>query len=421
MDHFTYRNGVLHAGEIALPEMAERVGTPLYCYSAETLRRHFQVFSNALPDPKLVCYAVKANSNLAVLRVLANEGSGADVVSEGEIRLALAAGIPPQKIVFSGVGKRQAEMRYALEQGIFQFNVESLSELCALSETAAHMGSQAAIAVRVNPDVDPKTHAKISTGQRASKFGIPLADAMEVYRQAASLPGIRVQGVSVHIGSQLTDLEPFRQAYRKLREFVGDLRREGFAIHTIDLGGGLGIPYRRDGIAPPLPALYGELVRETMSDMDATLLFEPGRLIAGNAGILLTRVIYVKESAGQTYVILDAAMNDLIRPSLYDAHHDIIPVTQYPGRGMMTADIVGPVCESGDTFAVGRELPHTLPGELLAFRSAGAYGAVMASSYNARPLTPEVLVDGSQWEIVRARPNYGEMLAQQRIPDWLET
>lgn len=420
MDHFTYKNGVLHAEDIDLTQLAGEVGTPFYCYSAATFARHYRVFDDALAGLEhKICFAVKANSNIGVLATLAHLGAGADVVSEGEIRLALAAGIAPGDIVFSGVGKQPAEMRFALEQGIFQFNVESYPELEALSREAAALGKTAGIAVRVNPDVNPGTHAKISTGQKESKFGIPMEQALDVYRRAAELPGIRVQGVSVHIGSQLVTLEPFRHAFMRVRSLVEALRSAGHTITTVDLGGGLGIPYDQQQGAPPLPVAYGQMVREVMSGIDATLIFEPGRLIAGNAGILVTRVIYVKEALGQIYVIVDAAMNDLLRPSLYDAYHEIVPVVQEAGQGRIVADIVGPVCETGDSFATAREIANVKPGDLIAFRSAGAYGAVMASTYNARLLAPEVLVNGAQKTLVRSRPRYEEMIAAQRIPEWL--
>jgi len=420
MDHFTYKNGVLHAEDIDLTQLAGEVGTPFYCYSAATFARHYRVFDDALAGLEhKICFAVKANSNIGVLATLAHLGAGADVVSEGEIRLALAAGIAPGDIVFSGVGKQPAEMRFALEQGIFQFNVESYPELEALSREAAALGKTAGIAVRVNPDVNPGTHAKISTGQKESKFGIPMEQALDVYRRAAELPGIRVQGVSVHIGSQLVTLEPFRHAFMRVRSLVEALRSAGHTVTTVDLGGGLGIPYDQQQGAPPLPVAYGQMVREVMSGIDATLIFEPGRLIAGNAGILVTRVIYVKEALGQIYVIVDAAMNDLLRPSLYDAYHEIVPVVQEAGQGRIVADIVGPVCETGDSFATAREIANVKPGDLLAFRSAGAYGAVMASTYNARLLAPEVLVNGAQKTLVRSRPRYEEMIAAQRIPEWL--
>lgn len=420
MDHFDHKDGVLHAEEVSLTELVGKVGTPFYCYSATTFERHLRVFCEGLKGLEYrVCFAVKACSNIGVLATLGAAGAGADVVSEGEIRLALAAGIAPQHIVFSGVGKQPSEMAFALTQGIFQFNVESYPELEALSQVAAQMGKTACIAVRVNPDVNPQTHAKISTGQKESKFGIPMEQALEVYGRARELPGIEVQGVSVHIGSQLTSLDPFRNAFQRVRTLVEALRAAGHRITTVDLGGGLGIPYLQDGAHPPLPLAYGEVVKDTMTGIDATLIFEPGRLLAGNAGILVSRVIYVKETLGTTYVIVDAAMNDLLRPSLYDAYHEIVPVVTYAGQGTMKADIVGPVCETGDTFATGREIAAVKAGDLVAFRTAGAYGAVMGSTYNARLLTPEVMVKGDQHHIIRPRPSYDEMIAAQSIPTWL--
>lgn len=421
MDHFAYRNGTLFAEDIDLATLAEEVGTPFYCYSTATLRRHFEVFAAPFAglDHK-VCYAVKANSNLAVLRVLANCGAGADVVSEGEIRRALAAGIAPGDIVFSGVGKTKDEMRFALEQDIFQFNIESEPELLALNEVASDMGVRAPIAIRVNPDVDAKTNAKISTGKKENKFGIDIAKAPELYAKAAVLTGIRVQGVSVHIGSQLTSVEPFREAFRKVRELVEGLRKSGLRITTIDVGGGLGVPYERKSAAPPLPAEYGAVVKDILGDMGCTLVFEPGRLLVGNAGILVTKVIYMKPTDTRTFAIVDVAMNDLLRPSLYGAHHDIIPVAE-PAENVQEApiDIVGPVCETGDTFAEQRPLPLPKAGDLLAFRTAGAYGAVMSSTYNSRHLTPEVLVDGGRYAVVRPRRTYDELLGLDAMPDWL--
>ncbi len=420
MDYFQYKDAVLHAEDIDITSLAGVVQTPFYCYSTATFARHYQVFNDGLEGlERLVCFAVKANSNIGVLATLAAQGCGADVVSEGEVRLALAAGIAPEKIVFSGVGKQEREMAFALSKGIFQFNVESLPELETLSRVAVSLNKEAAIAFRVNPDVNPETHAKISTGQKESKFGIPMEQAMGAYARAAELPGIKAQGVSVHIGSQLTSLEPFRNAFKRVRSLVEELRAAGHAITTIDLGGGLGIPYEQKASAPPLPQAYGDIVRDVMQGMDATFIFEPGRLIAGNAGLLVTKVIYVKESPETTYVIVDAAMNDLLRPSLYDAYHEIVPVEQAEHAEPVTVDIVGPVCETGDTFASARELPPVKAGDLLAFRSAGAYGAVMSSTYNARLMTPEVLVRGSDYAIIRPRPDYDEMLGTQRMPAWL--
>ncbi len=416
MDYFTYKHGSLHAEDISIHTLAEQVGTPFYCYSAATLRRHAQVFRAALaPLNPLVCFAVKANSNLAVLKLLGNEGLGADVVSEGEARRAIAAGIAPEKIVFSGVGKTAHEMRYALEAGIFQFNVESDRELLTLNDVAQSLGLKAAIALRVNPDVDAATHAKISTGKKENKFGVDIEAAPALYRLAATLPGILVQGVSVHIGSQLTSLEPFRAAYLRVRELVQQLRSEGIPIRTIDLGGGLGVPYETE--APPLPDMYGAMVCELFGDFPGEYIFEPGRLIAGNAGLLVARVLYLKQAA-KTYAILDAGMNDLMRPALYDAVHHLIPVTQHHGS-TGPLDIVGPVCESSDLFAKDVTLGEIQEGSLVAFRTAGAYGASMANTYNSRLLVPEVLVDGARFAVVRPRPSYDDMLRQDSLPDWL--
>ena len=417
MDHFAYKNGVLHAEDVAIPTLAEQVGTPFYVYSTATLQRHFTVFSEGLAAVNpLVCFAVKCNSNKAVLATLAAVGSGADVVSEGEIRLALAAGIAADKIVFSGVGKTKAEMAYALDAGILQFNVESAPELQALSEVASSKGVEAAIAIRVNPDVDPQTHAKISTGKKESKFGVNMPQVLPLYAKAAALPGIKVQGVSMHIGSQLTSLEPFKAAYRRARALVEELRAEGHAITTLDIGGGLGIPYG-DSEAPPIPQEYGQMVQEILGDLDCQLIFEPGRLIAGNAGVLVSEVMYVKQGEERKHVIVDAAMNDLLRPAMYEAHHGIVSVQETTKT--MTADIVGPVCETGDIFAAGREMAEVSAGDLIAFRSAGAYGAVMAGTYNSRLLIPEVLVHGDQFAVIRPRPTYDDLLARDVVPVWL--
>ena len=421
MDHFAYRDGALHAEDVALADIAAAVGTPFYVYSSATLTRHLRVMDEALAGlPHLVCYAVKACGNLAVLRLLARAGAGFDVVSEGELRRALAAGAEGARIVFAGVGKTRAEMAFALEAGVGQFNVESEPELRALSEVAVAMGRRAPVAVRLNPDVDAQTHAKISTGKAQDKFGVPIARAREVYALAAGLPGVEVVGVDVHIGSQLTQLAPFRAAFLKVAEAVAALRAEGHAIRRVDLGGGLGIPYVRSNAAPPLPFDYGAVVRETVGRLGAEIVVEPGRLIVGNAGLLVASVIYRKQGEGRDFLILDAAMNDLIRPAMYDAWHDIVAVAEPAADAPLApADVVGPVCESGDTFARDRMLPPLGPGDLVAFRSAGAYGAVMASEYNARPLVPEVLVSGSRFDVVRRRPSYAEMMARERIPDWL--
>ncbi|MFT7390980.1 MAG: diaminopimelate decarboxylase [Paracoccaceae bacterium] len=421
MDHFTYRSGALHAEDVAIADIAAAVGTPVYVYSTATLTRHFQVYDDALAGmPHLICYAMKANSNLAVLATLAALGAGMDVVSEGEFRRALAVGVPGSRIVFSGVGKTAAEMRFALSHDVRQFNVESAEELEVLSAVAASMGKVAPITLRVNPDVDAKTHAKIATGKSENKFGVPIAAARDVYARAAALPGIEVMGIDVHIGSQLTDLAPFEAAFTKVAELTRILRADGHDIRRLDLGGGLGIPYQRSNEAPPLPFDYGAVIRRTVGDLGCEIELEPGRLIAGNAGLLVSEVIYRKAGEGRDFVILDAAMNDLIRPALYDAWHDVIPVIEpAPGADLAPVDIVGPVCESGDTFAKQRSMPMLAPGDLVAFRSAGAYGAVMSSEYNTRPMVPEVLVNGDQFAVVRARPTFDEMLARDTIPDWI--
>lgn len=417
MDYFTYRNGTLYAEDVALEAIAKRVGTPFYCYSQATLTRHAQVFTQALNGIKpLVCFAVKACSNIAVLRVLANAGLGADVVSEGELRRALAAGIDPQKIVFSGVGKTADEMRFALQQKILQFNVESDRELLMLNDVAKEMKLFAPIALRVNPDVDADTHAKISTGKKENKFGIDIEIAPSIFKLAESLPNIMVKGVSVHIGSQLTALAPFRAAYTRVRELADTLRSQGIPLKTIDLGGGLGVPYRGND-APPLPTEYGAMVNEVFAGYDADFIVEPGRLIAGNAGVMVAKVLYVKRTE-RIYVIADAGMNDLMRPALYDAWHDVVPVKE-SNAAQAPADIVGPVCESSDVFA--RDALVTVPkeGELIAFRTAGAYGASMSNTYNSRLLIPEVLVNGDQFAVIRPRPSYDDMLKAESIPDWV--
>ena len=421
MDHFLYQNGVLHAEDVPLPEIAAAVGTPFYVYSTATLERHFRLFQEALsPLDHLVCFAVKSNGNIAVLKTLARLGAGMDVVSIGEYLRARAAGVPGDRIVFSGVGKTREEMRTALEGGIRQFNVESEPELRALSEVAAGLGATAPITIRVNPDVDARTHEKIATGKKENKFGIPIERAREVYAEAARLPGIEVIGIDVHIGSQLTELEPFEQAYRKVAELTGVLRADGHVIRRLDLGGGLGIPYTRSNDAPPLPIDYGALIKRTVGHLGCEVEIEPGRLISGNAGLLVASVIYLKHGEGRDFLILDAAMNDLVRPSMYGAHHDILPVIEpVPGVEQLPYDIVGPVCETGDTFARARPLPPVGEGDLVAFRSAGAYGAAMASEYNARPLIPEVLVHGQQFAVIRERPTYEEMIKRDRLPSWL--
>lgn len=421
MDHFLYRDGILHAEDVPLPEIAATVGTPFYCYSVATLSRHYRLFDEALGwGEHLVCYAMKANSNLAVVKLMADLGAGVDVVSVGEYLKAKAAGMPGERIVFSGVGKTRDEMRVALEGGIRQFNVESEPEMEALNEVALSMGVVAPITVRVNPDVDARTHAKIATGKSENKFGIPISRAHEVYTMAADLPGVKVVGIDVHIGSQLTELEPFEQAYQKVADLTRALRAEGHEIARLDLGGGLGIPYARSNQAPPLPTDYGEMIRRVLGDLDVEIEIEPGRLIAGNAGVMVSRVIYVKEGEGRRFLILDSAMNDLIRPSMYDAFHDIVPVTEpEPGQTLSEYDVVGPVCESGDTFAKGRVLPDLKADALVAFRSAGAYGAVMSSEYNSRPMIPEVLVSGDQFDVIRARPTFDDLIKRDTIPSWL--
>ncbi|MFC5736879.1 diaminopimelate decarboxylase [Sinirhodobacter huangdaonensis] len=421
MDHFLYRNGVLHAEEVAIPEIAAAVGTPFYVYSAATLTRHFRLFDEALGDtPHLVCFAIKSNSNLAVLKLLGDLGAGMDVVSGGEYRRARAAGVPGNRIVFSGVGKTRDEIHLALTGGIRQFNVESEPELLAISEIAAGLGVTAPVALRVNPDVDAHTHEKIATGKSENKFGIPIAKARAVYALAASLPGLDVIGVDVHIGSQLTELGPFEAAFRKVRELTLDLRADGHDIRRLDLGGGLGIPYTRSNEAPPLPVEYVGVIKDVLGDLGCEIEIEPGRLISGNAGLLVSEVIYVKEGEGRKFLIVDAAMNDLVRPSMYGAWHDIVPVVEpAPGTPATPFDVVGPVCETGDTFARARALTPLAPGDLIAFRSAGAYGAVMASEYNSRPLIPEVLVQGDHFAVIRARPSFEEMLARDSIPEWL--
>ncbi|RBP94292.1 diaminopimelate decarboxylase [Rhodobacter sp. 140A] len=421
MDHFLYRNGVLHAEDVAIPEIAAAVGTPFYVYSAATLTRHFRLFDEALGDtPHLVCFAIKSNSNLAVLKLLGDLGAGMDVVSGGEYRRARAAGVPGSRIVFSGVGKTRDEIHLALTGGIRQFNVESEPELLAISEIAAGLGVTAPVALRVNPDVDAHTHEKIATGKSENKFGIPIAKARAVYALAASLPGLDVIGVDVHIGSQLTELGPFEAAFRKVRELTLDLRADGHDIRRLDLGGGLGIPYTRSNEAPPLPVEYVGVIKDVLGDLGCEIEIEPGRLISGNAGLLVSEVIYVKEGEGRKFLIVDAAMNDLVRPSMYGAWHDIVPVVEpAPGTPATPFDVVGPVCETGDTFARARALTPLAPGDLIAFRSAGAYGAVMASEYNSRPLIPEVLVQGDHFAVIRARPSFEEMLARDSIPEWL--
>lgn len=428
MHHFAYRRGVsqanvLHAEQVDLCALAAEVGTPFYCYSTATFERHLDVFAGAFAarPGTLVCYSIKANSNLGVLATLARRGAGMDVVSEGEIRRALAVGVPGERIAFSGVGKTKDEMAFALDAGIFAFNVESEPELRALSEVASAKGKTARIAFRVNPDVDAGTHHKISTGKAENKFGIPFELAPSLYRQATQLPGIVPSGIHMHIGSQITDLAPFRNAFALLKELVETLRGSGLRIEFVNLGGGLGIPYRSDEPAPPLPADYARLVNEAMGDLDVRLLFEPGRMIAGNAGILVSRVLYVKTAPEKTFTIVDAAMNDLIRPTLYEAYHQILPVVEPgPDTDSRFTDVVGPVCETGDYLALARPLPALNAGDLIAVMTAGAYGAVQSSHYNSRLLVPEVLVSGERYCVTRPRPSYESMLAAERVPDWLQ-
>src|SRR5438067_8541665 len=394
MNHFAYHSGVLHAETVNLVDLAAAVGTPFYCYSTATLERHYQVFAGAFADVRaLVCYAMKANSNQAVIKTLARLGAGADVVSEGELLRARTAGIPPEKIMFSGIGKTARELALAVDKGILCINVESEPELDLLSSIAASKGATARISVRVNPDVDAKTHEKISTGKSSDKFGIPIGGARAVYARAAKLPGLAITGVDMHIGSQITELTPFGDAFALLSDLVRTLRADGHRIEHVDLGGGLGIPYRADNTPPPHPEAYAAIVKSATRDLDCTLIFEPGRLLVGNAGILLTRVLYVKRAEAKTFVIVDAAMNDLVRPTLYDAYHDIVPVTEpRPGARPIVADVVGPVCESGDFLALDRELPEPAAGDLLAVMSAGAYGAGQAGTYTRRALGPAVVV-----------------------------
>ncbi|WP_370159051.1 diaminopimelate decarboxylase [Salipiger bermudensis] len=421
MDHFLYRDGQLYAEDVPVAEIAAAVGTPVYVYSTATLLRHFRLFDEALAwGPHLVCYAMKAASNQAILKTLAEAGAGMDVVSGGEYARARAAGVPGERIVFSGVGKTREEIRTALEGGIRQFNIESEPEMRAISEVASELGVVAPVTVRVNPDVDAKTHAKIATGKSENKFGIPIARAREVYAEAAALPGLKVVGIDVHIGSQLTELEPVAMAYRKVAELTEALRGDGHEITRLDLGGGLGIPYTRSNEAPPLPVEYGAMIERELGHLGCEIEIEPGRLIAGNAGILVSEVIYLKEGEGRNFLILDAAMNDLIRPAMYEAHHDIVPVVE-PEAGLEQSpfDIVGPVCESGDTFAKGRMMPALGAGDLVAFRSAGAYGAVMSSEYNTRALIPEVLVMGDQFAVIRRRPSFEEIINRDSLPEWL--
>jgi len=421
MHHFAYRDGVLHAEAVNLETLAASVGTPFYCYSTATLERHYKVFADAFADVRaLICYAMKANSNQAVVRTLAKLGAGADVVSGGELKRARAAGVPAEKITFSGIGKTLDELALAVDEDILCVNVESEAELEMLAAVAKSKRKTAHISVRVNPDIDPKTHRKIATGKSENKFGIPISRAREVYANAAKLPGLKVAGVDMHIGSQITELDPFGDAFALLADFVRTLRADGHAVTHIDLGGGLGIPYRDDNEPPPHPEAYAAVVKRATRDLDCTLIFEPGRLIAGNAGILVTRVLLVKTGEAKTFVVVDAAMNDLIRPTLYDAHHEIWAVKETAAAAeRVRADVVGPVCESGDFLALDRDMAALQPGALLAIMSAGAYGAVQAGTYNTRALVPEVLVKGPEWAVVRPRLDVDQLIALDRMPPWL--
>jgi diaminopimelate decarboxylase len=424
MHHFAYRGGVLCAEDVALPAIAEAVGTPFYCYSSATIERHFEVFRAAFAGQNaLVFYAMKANSNQAVIATLARLGAGMDVVSEGELRRARAAGVPGNRIIFSGVGKTEAEMTLGLDEEILCFNVESEPELEALSALATARGATAPIAIRVNPDVDARTHAKISTGKSENKFGVPISRAREVYARARALPGLAIRGVDMHIGSQITDLEPLDNAFALIAEFVTVLRADGHAIEHVDLGGGLGIPYRTDNNPPPFPQAYADVVARHTRALGCSVYLEPGRLIVGNAGVLVASVIFVKRGENKRFVIVDAAMNDLVRPTLYEAHHDILPVKAPAPRSAkwIRADVVGPVCESGDFLALDRDMPAVAAGELIAIMSAGAYGAVQAGTYNSRLLVPEVLVKGADFALIRRRPSYEELIALDTLPPWLQT
>jgi len=420
MHHFAYRDGVLHAEAVNLDTLAAAVGTPFYCYSTATLIRHYQVFADAFADVRaLVCYAMKANSNQAIIMTLAKLGAGADVVSGGELKRARLAGIPPERIMFSGIGKTASELASAVDEGILCVNVESEAELEQLSSIASAKGRSARISIRVNPDIDAKTHHKIATGKAENKFGIPISGAREIYARAAKLKGLEVAGVDMHIGSQITELDPFGNAFALLAEFVRVLRSDGHKISHVDLGGGLGIPYRDDNEPPPHPEAYAEVVKRATRDLDCRLIFEPGRLLVGNAGILVTRVLFVKNGEAKNFVVVDAAMNDLIRPTLYDAHHEIWPVEKKPSGQRIRADVVGPVCESGDFLALDREMMEPAAGALLAVMSAGAYGAVQAGTYNTRALVPEVLVKGDEWALIRPRLEVDQLIALDRMPDWL--
>jgi len=421
MHHFSYAGGVLHAEGVSLPDIAERVGTPFYCYATATLERHYRVLLEAFAGLNpLICYAIKANPNQAIIATLARLGAGMDVVSEGELRRARQAGVPADKIIFAGVGKTRSEMAHALGEGIQSFNVESEPELEVLSEVATSLGRTASIALRINPDVDAQTHAKISTGKAENKFGIPFEDAPRLYAKAARLPGLAVAGIHMHIGSQITALAPFRNAFALMRELALKLRAAGHPIQHLDLGGGLGVAYRASNDAPPTPQEYAKLVRDTLGDLGLAIKLEPGRVIVANAGILVARVIYAKGGRDKTFAVVDAAMNDLIRPTLYEAYHDIWPVEEAK-RDLppIAQDVVGPICESGDYLALDRLLPPFASGDLLAFMTAGAYGAAMSSTYNSRLLVPEVLVKGEEFALVRPRQTWTELIGLDQLPHWL--
>ena len=421
MHYFDYKNGVLHAENIDLVELAEQIGTPFYCYSQRTLERHYRIFAEAFKDrDTMVCFAMKANSNQAIIKLLADQGAGMDVVSEGELRRAMSAGVPGQRILFSGVGKTAREMALALKMNIYCFNVESRPELIELNRVAGELGKSAPVSLRINPDVDARTHEKISTGKAENKFGIPYDEAIKTYELAASLPHIKVTGVDMHIGSQITDMQPFMDAFALLRELVRDLRGEGHKIEHVDLGGGLGIPYGDEPDIPPEPQAYAQIIKQAMGELDCKLIFEPGRLIAGNAGILVTRLLYMKQGDGRRFAIVDAGMNDLIRPTLYNAHHEIMPVLEPPKQAQLQkVDVVGPVCETGDYIAKERFMPPLAQGELLAVMSAGAYGATQSGTYNSRPLIAEVLVRDDRHALIRPRQTLDELIRLDVVPCWM--